>query len=781
MELGATVCRPRNPDCAQCPVERGCLRLVVTPARRVKQARFEDTDRWARGRVIASLLAGEGHPAAGRAARTRPRRPRTRRPDRPRRRRPPAPAVAPPILSGRGSGRNPAPRLPDGSTGLRPSRSGRASAPGRGRLRVQLAAARHRRSPRPPPTRSARSSRPRSAASPPSAPRPPAKPPTTSARSSRPPPGMLSKLDELESELGRLLTALRASGERLTAGLEQLQADVAGTPADARRRAEVGAGHAALHRRLRRAPDRPQHGAQRHFARGDRRVPRGALRARRSRRAPRRRLRQGRSMNELSELHRRARELADLNGIGGLLLWDQNTMMPPGGADARADQFEALERIQHTSLTDPQLGRILDELEPWAASEDPDSDDVRLIAVLKRDHEKAVRVPTELAAEMSGGVGARAAVLARGAREGGLQALRAGARAPPGAPAALHRVLRRHGRVRAPVRHPARRLRARASPPRSCAGCSRTCRRSSSRSSRRPPRRGRTAASSRATSRRRSRSAFADELLRAVGYNAEHWRLDPSVHPFARSMAHTDVRLTTRWEPDDLAMAFYSCLHEFGHGLYEAQMSPAHYRTTLADAAGLGTHESQSRLWENLVGRGKPFSRVGPAGHAAPLRRTRSTPGTSGDLYRSVNQVRLSLIRIEADETTYNLHIALRFELELALVEGRLERRRPPGRLGRGHAPAARAGDAVGARGRPAGHPLGHRDDRLLPDVHDREPDGRAAVAGAAHRRAGHRRAPSPSATSRRCASGCATTSTGTAASSTRASCCGGRPAKSCR
>jgi Zn-dependent M32 family carboxypeptidase len=107
-------------------------------------------------------------------------------------------------------------------------------------------------------------------------------------------------------------------------------------------------------------------------------------------------------MNELSELHRRAREIADLNGIGGLLLWDQNTMMPPGGADARADQFEALERIQHKSLTDPQLGRILEELEPWAASEDPDSDDVRLIAVLKRDHEKAVRVPTELAAEMSG-------------------------------------------------------------------------------------------------------------------------------------------------------------------------------------------------------------------------------------------------------------------------------------------------------------------------------------------------------------------------------------------
>jgi carboxypeptidase Taq len=136
-------------------------------------------------------------------------------------------------------------------------------------------------------------------------------------------------------------------------------------------------------------------------------------------------------------------------------------------------------------------------------------------------------------------------------------------------------------------------------------------------------------------------------------------------------MAPCDVRLTTRWEEDDLAMAFYSCLHEFGHGLYEAQMSPAHYRTTLADAAGLGTHESQSRLWENLVGRGKPFCEW----MLPLLRKHLGGPFNAmevPDLYRDVNQVRLSLIRIEADETTYNLHIALRFELELGLVEGRL-------------------------------------------------------------------------------------------------------------
>ncbi len=375
-------------------------------------------------------------------------------------------------------------------------------------------------------------------------------------------------------------------------------------------------------------------------------------------------------MNELPELHRRAREIADLNGIGGLLLWDQNTMMPPGGADARADQFEALERIQHARLTDPQLGRILDELEPWAASEDPDSDDVRLIAVLKRDHEKAVRVPTDLAAEMSG-----ASALAQ---QSWLEA-REKASFKPFAPALEHllELQQRYiacfddtgefahpydillddyepGLTTEELRGLFTHIQRELVPLVSAAAAAGED--------------GRVFPGHFPTERQQP---FAGELLQAVGYNAEHWRLDPSVHPFARSMAHTDVRLTTRWEPDDLAAAFYACLHEFGHGLYEAQMSPAHYRTTLADAAGLGTHESQSRLWENLVGRGKPFSEwILPV-----MQRHFGHPFDAWDvneLYRSVNQVRLSLIRIEADETTYNLHIALRFELELALVEGRL-------------------------------------------------------------------------------------------------------------
>lgn len=375
-------------------------------------------------------------------------------------------------------------------------------------------------------------------------------------------------------------------------------------------------------------------------------------------------------MKELEELRRRAGEIADLHGIGGLLLWDQNTMMPPGGAAARADQFEALERILHDRITDPGLAKLLDALEPWAADQDPDSDDAALHRALRRDHHKAVNVPTDLAAEISSA--------AAHAQQAWMEAREAQdfKRFQP----ALERVLDLQARYIAcfdgtgEFAHPYDvllddyepglttaeltalfdNLQAELVPLVSAAAAA---------GEDGPVFAGRFPVDKQKT--------LTDELLRAVGYDPEHWRLDAAVHPFARSMAHTDVRLTTRWEEDDLAMAVYSCLHEFGHGLYEAQMDPAHYRTTLAEATGLGVHESQSRLWENLVGRSKPFCEW-----LLPLlRRHLGGPFEAIDvdqLYRDVNQVRLSLIRIEADETTYNLHVALRFELELALVEGRL-------------------------------------------------------------------------------------------------------------
>jgi carboxypeptidase Taq len=160
-------------------------------------------------------------------------------------------------------------------------------------------------------------------------------------------------------------------------------------------------------------------------------------------------------------------------------------------------------------------------------------------------------------------------------------------------------------------------------------------------------------------------------IAELIGFDPDSWRLDPSIHPFAQSLATTDVRMTTMYDEHDFAVTLYSVLHEFGHGLYESQLDPALARTPLGEAVSLGVHESQSRMWENLVGRSRPFTRWlhGRLGELLPGGFSHVEPE---QLYRAVNTVQPSLIRIEADETTYNLHIVLRFELELAMIEGRL-------------------------------------------------------------------------------------------------------------
>jgi carboxypeptidase Taq len=162
-----------------------------------------------------------------------------------------------------------------------------------------------------------------------------------------------------------------------------------------------------------------------------------------------------------------------------------------------------------------------------------------------------------------------------------------------------------------------------------------------------------------------------EEILRQVGVDDERWRIDLAVHPFQATIGPGDVRLTTRYAEDDLD-ALFATLHEFGHGLYEANVDPALARTPLAGGVSAAVHESQSRMWENMVGRSPGFWRwCFPKLQAA-------FPGRFDDrrwedVHRAVNVVRPSLIRVMADEVTYGLHIVLRFELELALFEGDLD------------------------------------------------------------------------------------------------------------
>ncbi len=164
---------------------------------------------------------------------------------------------------------------------------------------------------------------------------------------------------------------------------------------------------------------------------------------------------------------------------------------------------------------------------------------------------------------------------------------------------------------------------------------------------------------------------FGRLVLKQMGYNFERGRLDLSAHPFTTSFHPTDVRVTTRVFDTDLPSCLFSCIHEGGHGLYEQGLSAQHYGTPLGEAISLGIHESQSRLWENSVGRSQAFWQY----FYPKLQEVFPTQlgGVQADeFYLAINQVVPSLIRVEADELTYNLHIMVRFEIELEIIEGRV-------------------------------------------------------------------------------------------------------------
>jgi carboxypeptidase Taq len=165
--------------------------------------------------------------------------------------------------------------------------------------------------------------------------------------------------------------------------------------------------------------------------------------------------------------------------------------------------------------------------------------------------------------------------------------------------------------------------------------------------------------------------AFSRLVLTAMGYDFDRGRLDLSAHPFTTSFHPTDVRLTTRVNEQEFPVCLFSCIHEGGHGLYDQGLDPDRYGTPLGESLSLGIHESQSRLWENCIGRSRSFWRC----FYPMLQQT--FPAQLGDIalegfYAAVNRIKPSLIRVEADEVTYNLHIMLRFEIEHDLIEGRL-------------------------------------------------------------------------------------------------------------
>jgi carboxypeptidase Taq len=369
-----------------------------------------------------------------------------------------------------------------------------------------------------------------------------------------------------------------------------------------------------------------------------------------------------RMSDPLTELRERLAEIADLNAAGGLLGWDQQTMMPERAAPQRAEQLGTLGKLIHECFTDDAIGRLLD-----AARPEPDSVDEALVRVTRRDWDKARRVPSELAAELAraGALGHQAWVEARERSDF----------------AAFLPFLRRNvelklryvecfdgyddpydvllddyeeGMTSAEVDALFTELRAGLVPLIAAIATRGDAVDASPLHGDFPV---------------EGQRALVRRVVERLGWSADGWRLDEAAHPFATSFGPGDVRLTTRYDPGYVGTALYGAIHELGHGLYESQVDDALARTPLGEGVSLGVHESQSRLWENIVGRARPFAGW-LHGQLREIFPERFGGVSAEDFYRAVNKVQPSLIRVEADEATYGLHIILRFELERAMIAG---------------------------------------------------------------------------------------------------------------
>jgi len=359
-------------------------------------------------------------------------------------------------------------------------------------------------------------------------------------------------------------------------------------------------------------------------------------------------------------LRDRLATICDIRKAISLLGWDQHVMMPPGGAALRAEQLATLGRIAHEQFIAAETGRLLDDARAWAEDHDYESFEASLVRVVTRDWEKARRVPPELRAEID-----RAASLADPiwveARKNDdfasfLPALRTNldlckryidcfdAGDEP-----YDVLLDDYERdmKTAEVRRIFDYLKEHQAPLiAEYAGIVEE-----------PPAR---------EFPRDLQRRFELEVVRRFGFDDRAWRLDPTVHPFASGTGVDDIRLTTRYFDDNLD-GLFATMHEFGHGLYEHQIDPLLERSPLARGVSYSFHESQSRTWENLVGRSLSFWRF----FFPRLQETfpEALAGYDAERwYAEVNAVERSLIRVEADEATYNFHIILRFELEQKLI-----------------------------------------------------------------------------------------------------------------
>jgi carboxypeptidase Taq len=371
------------------------------------------------------------------------------------------------------------------------------------------------------------------------------------------------------------------------------------------------------------------------------------------------------SKTTLNDLKNHFAIIDDLGYAASLLSWDQNTKMPPGANAARGQTMATLGVLSHERVTDKRVGKWLKELEKAKLS----PVETAMVRQVRRGYDQATKLPTSFVEAWTKQRSKAQAVWIEARQTNNFKLF-----APE-----LKKVFdlsRQYADYVGYQDHPYDALHDMYEVGSSVANIKQVF----------EPLRHETVTLVKAIRESKKQNGdkvlhqsydetlqerFAVDVVKRFGYDFNHGRLDRTVHPFAQGISKYDVRITTRYSPNFLSMALFGTMHEAGHAMYEQGILDKYHRTPLGHSISLGIHESQSRLWENLVGRSKNFwTWAYPALQKTFPKQLKKV--SLETFYTAINKVSPSFIRVEADEVTYNLHVMARFELELALLEGKL-------------------------------------------------------------------------------------------------------------
>ncbi len=371
-------------------------------------------------------------------------------------------------------------------------------------------------------------------------------------------------------------------------------------------------------------------------------------------------------MQKLIEL---TAELTDLGHIQAVLGWDQQINMPPGGAEERGMQSAALGRIMHEKFTSDEVGQLISDLEEEIGDLNAETDEARAVKVAKREYEKQTKVPLPLLMEFI-----QTTTMAHEAWREAKNKSDFSVFQPH-----LKKIVelrQQYAELFKPYDHIYDPLLDEYEPGMKTAEVREIFNKLRPQqvdliqaiAEKEPP----DNSFIKQYYKEEHQEIIGRHVITRFGYNWKRGRLDVAPHPFTTGFGHGDVRISTRYLKDDAGSALFSTMHEAGHAMYEQGIPEKYKRHPLGGAASLAIHESQSRLWENIIGRSKEFwSFFYPS--MQMLFPQYLSDVTLKDFYRGINKVEPSLIRVEADEATYNMHIMLRLEIEIGLMEGTIK------------------------------------------------------------------------------------------------------------